>query len=175
MRTNVYPERAYNGRITAIAPRVDAATRNLEVQASLANPQAELLPGMFATVSVHTGEKRPRLTLPQAAIAFNPYGSTVFVLEPTEERNGEGEPIYAARQRFVQTGETRGGEIAVASGVEQGELVVTAGQLKLRNGAPAVIQKSAGGGETEPAALPEAAAGSGGNAAAGSGSGSEDE
>ncbi|HEX7044601.1 MAG TPA: efflux RND transporter periplasmic adaptor subunit [Burkholderiales bacterium] len=141
--TNVYPEHTFAGRITAIAPRVDPATRNLQLQGMLPNPKSELLPGMFASVSVQVGAEQPQLTLPQTAISYNPYGSTVYVLEPTPDRNPQGEPIYTARQRFVETGERRGNAVAILSGVSEGELVVTAGQLKLRNGAPAVLADAA--------------------------------
>jgi len=141
--TNVYPGRAFAGRITAIAPRVDPATRNLQLQGTLPNPEARLLPGMFASVSIRVGAEEPRLTLPQTAISYNPYGSTVYVLEPTPDRSPQGEPIYTARQRFVETGERRGNAVAILSGVGEGELVVTAGQLKLRNGAPAILADEA--------------------------------
>lgn len=158
--TNVYPGREFEGEINAIAPLVDPATRNIAVQGTLGNPEAALLPGMFATLTVVTGEERPRLTLPQTAITFNPYGSTVFVLEPADGPDAANGPVYVARQRFVETGERRGNRIAIESGVKPGELVVTEGQIKLRNNALAVVtERPEPGGEPEPGALPEAAAG----------------
>lgn len=114
------------GKITAISPLVDANTRNAQIEATVANPDKALLPGMFARVAIESGEARPYLTLPQTAITYNPYGSTVFVVE------GGDKPT--AKQVFVTTGPTRGDQVAVTSGIEAGQSIVTSGQLKLKNG-----------------------------------------
>jgi membrane fusion protein, multidrug efflux system len=135
------PGTRFEGTIAAIDAKVDTATRNVQVRASLANPQHRLLPGMFVSVSVETGAEVRRLTLPQTSISFNPYGNTVFVVEE-KGKGSDGKPKLVATQRFVTTGETRGDQIAVLSGVKEGETVVTAGQLKLRNGVPVIVNNS---------------------------------
>ena len=135
------PGERFEGTIDAIDAKVDPATRNVQVRASLSNPRHRLLPGMFVTVAVDTGASERRLTLPQTAISFNPYGNTVFVVED-KGKGPDGKPKLVAAQRFVTTGATRGDQIAILSGVKEGETVVTAGLLKLRNGVPVIINNS---------------------------------
>jgi membrane fusion protein, multidrug efflux system len=139
--TDALPGERFEGTIAAIDAKVDPATRNVQVRASLSNPNHRLLPGMFVTVAVDTGAAERRLTLPQTAINFNPYGNTVYVLEEKGE-GANGKPQLVATQRFVTTGATRGDQIAVLSGVKEGETIVTAGLLKLRNGVPVIINNS---------------------------------
>ena len=133
-----YPEQLFNGRITAINPRVNADSRNIQVEAMLSNPRQLLLPGMYASVEIAAGEKSDYLTLPQTAMSFNPYGNTIFVVEQGEA-GPDGKPRLVARQRFVTTGLTRGDQIAILEGIKEGELVVTGGQLKLRSGSVVII------------------------------------
>ncbi|HEY2559542.1 MAG TPA: efflux RND transporter periplasmic adaptor subunit [Caldimonas sp.] len=161
--TDGFPDVGFPGRVTAINPKVDPATRNILVEATLANPKRQLLPGMFANVSVDVGDKRRYLTLPQTAITYNPYGSTVFVVRQKSEvdaaaraasRAGSAAaaaPAAAAasgadqlvvQQVFVTTGETRGDQVAIVSGLKEGEQVVTSGQVKLKNGTPIAIDNS---------------------------------
>lgn len=135
------PGESFEGAISAIDAKVDPATRNILVRASLPNPQHRLLPGMFASVEVQSGAAQRVLTLPQTAITFNPFGNTVFVVEE-KGKGADGKPQLVANQRFVTTGDTRGDQIAVLSGLEEGATVVTAGQLKLRNGVPVRIDNS---------------------------------
>jgi len=148
----------FPGRITAISPKVDTATRNVVVEATLANPKRQLLPGMFANASVEVGAKKRYLTLPQTAITYNPYGSTVFVVMTADEAAAAAKagssasaaaPAPAAsgsglvvQQAFVTTGETRGDQVAILSGLKEGQQVVTSGQVKLKNGASIVIDNS---------------------------------
>jgi membrane fusion protein (multidrug efflux system) len=122
---------AYEGKVTAISPKVDAATRNVLIEATVANPKRVLLPGMFAKVDVDTGAKQRYLTLPQTAITYNPYGSTVFVVEAGDKPK--------VKQVFITTGPTRGDQVAVLTGLSEGQQVVTSGQLKLKNGTEVVI------------------------------------
>jgi membrane fusion protein (multidrug efflux system) len=129
---DTYPGQSFAGRITAINPLVDTASRNVAVRAALDNPGHQLLPGMFATIDIDAGAARQYVTLPQTAIAYNPYGSTVYLVRGNTGR-------LTAEQAFVTTGDTRGDQIAVLTGVKQGDTVVTAGQIKLHNGAPIVI------------------------------------
>lgn len=130
---DAFPGRDFEGTITAVNSKVDTATRNVQVRASLPNPDHKLLPGMFATVSIDIGAPQRYVTLPQTAITFNPYGSTVYLVDDSA-KDADGKPVATARQTFVTTGDTRGDQIAVLSGVKDGQQVVTAGQLKLRNG-----------------------------------------
>ncbi len=121
----------FEGKVTAVSPKVDPTTRNLQIEATVPNPKRVLLPGMFAKVDVDTGARQPYLTLPQTAITYNPYGSTVFVVEGTDK--------LTVKQVFVTTGGTRGDQVAITSGVTEGQQVVTSGQLKLKNGTEIVI------------------------------------
>lgn len=136
--TDSFPGRTFPGRISAVDPKVDPATRNVQVEATLGNPKRELLPGMFGSIAVRAGAPQRYLTLPQTAVSFNPYGATVYIVQQTGKRP-DGTPILTVRQTFVKTGETRGDQVAVLSGVKAGEVVVTSGQLKLRNGSEVIV------------------------------------
>ncbi len=139
--SDALPGERFEGEIAALDAKVDSATRNVQVRATLRNPQHKLLPGMFVSVTVESGAVERRLTLPQTSITFNPYGNTVFVVED-KGKGPDGKPQLVATQRFVTTGATRGDQIAVLSGVKEGETVVSAGQLKLRNGTPVLIDNT---------------------------------
>jgi membrane fusion protein (multidrug efflux system) len=145
LSSDAYPGVAFPAKVTSISPKVDAATRNVQVQATVPNAKRQLLPGMFANVSLEQGERKKYLTLPQTAITYNPYGSTVFVLAPPPAnakdamKDEKGNAHMVAQQVFVTTGPTRGDQVAVLTGVKEGQTVVTSGQLKLKNGTPAVI------------------------------------
>ncbi len=141
LRSSAVPGKTFAARVIAIEPQIDTATRNLTVRARVPNPHDQLLPGAFATVRIDDGAPRDYLTLPNAAIAYNPYGATVFVVKD-EGRGADGKPKLVAEQRFVTTGPTRGDQVAVLKGLKAGETVVTAGQLKLRNGSPLIINNS---------------------------------
>ena len=132
---DTYPGHPFSGKITAINPQVDASSRNVQVRATLGNSDRKLVPGMFATIDIDVGTVQRHITLPQTAIAYNPYGSTVYLVE----QNGAA---HAAKQTFVTTGATRGDQVAVLSGVKEGDIVVTAGQMKLHNGSPVTINNS---------------------------------
>lgn len=136
--TDTYPNVIFKGKISAINPKVDPQTRNVQVEALIANPQHKLLPGMYATVKVQAGSARRYLTLPRTAITFNPYGETVYIVEQKATAK-DGKPSLSVRQTFVTLGPARGDQVAVTKGIKEGELVVTSGQLKLRNGSPVVI------------------------------------
>ena len=137
---DTYPGQVFTGTITALNAKVDDATRNLQVQATLRNADEKLRAGMFGTVDVLLPQKDNFVTLPQTAIVYNPYGNAVYVVEKSTEGTDGG--ALLARQRFVQMGETRGDQVAILKGVKTGEEVVTSGQLKLRNGAPVAINNS---------------------------------
>jgi membrane fusion protein (multidrug efflux system) len=135
VRVDTYPGQKFAGKVTAINPQVDTSSRNVQVRATLGNADRKLLPGMYATVDIDAGPAEKHITLPQTAVAYNPYGSTVFVVE----QNG---PMKTAHQTFVTTGATRGDQVAILSGVKEGDVVVTAGQMKLRNGSPVAINNA---------------------------------
>jgi membrane fusion protein (multidrug efflux system) len=139
LSVDAFPDMGIKGQITAINPKVDTSTRNVLVEATLPNKSQQLLPGMFAQVRVNTGSKARYLTLPQTAITYNPYGATVFVIKPADKPGADGKTGLVANQVFVTTGETRGDQVAVIKGLEEGQEVVTTGQLKLKNGTPVVV------------------------------------
>ena len=135
--TDAFPGETFEGKVTAIDPLVDSASRNFQVEASVNNSSRRLLPGMFAQVAVQSGDKKRYLTLPQTAITYNPYGATVFLANKSEDGKS-----LVAQQVFVTVGATRGDQVAVVSGIKQGDMVVTSGQLKLKNGTPLDVNNS---------------------------------
>ena len=125
------------GHVTAINSVVDEATRNIQVQATLANPKNILRPGMFVQTEVLLGETNTAVTLPASAVSYAPYGDSVFVVGDMKDANGRN--YRGVRQQFVKLGPSRGDQIAVLSGVKPGEEIVTSGVFKLRNGAAVSI------------------------------------
>lgn len=139
--TDAYPGQKFTGKITAISPKVDPSTRNVQIEATMANPKHDLLPGMYASISVEAGAVRRFLTLPQTAVTFNPYGESVYIVEQGG-KGADGKPSLVAKQSFVTVGNTRGDQIAILGGIKEGDMVVTSGQLKLKNGSPVVINNT---------------------------------
>ena len=140
LTTDAFQGQQFPGEVSSIDPKVDPATRNVQVRATVRNPKRTLLPGMFATVVLASGGPQRFLTLPQTAVSYNPYGDTVFVVE---ESKGKDEKVaLVAQQKFVTTGETRGDQVAILSGIKEGDTVVTAGQIKLRSGFPVIVNNS---------------------------------
>jgi membrane fusion protein (multidrug efflux system) len=126
--------------VTAIDSIVDETTRNIQVQATLANPQGKLRPGMFVQTTVILGTGTTVISLPASAISYAPYGDSVFVV--TDLKNDSGQTYRGVRQQFVKLGSARGDQIAVTSGVTSGDEVVTSGVFKLRNGAAVVVNNT---------------------------------
>jgi len=177
---DAYPGKAFEGTLTAISPKVDSQTRNVQIEATVPNPDRVLAPGMFANVSVEIGEHRKYLTLPQTAVVYNPYGETVYVVrkksdfdkdqaesqksaaasaqktdakpadakkddrkaEPKKDEKKEDPNQLVVQQTFVTTSGTRGDQVAITKGLDEGAEVVTSGQIKLKNGAPIKIDNS---------------------------------
>ncbi|KAF3998349.1 efflux RND transporter periplasmic adaptor subunit [Glaciimonas immobilis] len=154
LTNDAYADTAFVGKVTAISSKVDPATRNVQVEATVSNAKRQLLPGMFANVKVEIGGKKSYLTLPQTAITYNPYGSTVFVVTSFKKppaqndvakdaaKEAPGAPKdgdLVVQQVFVTTGETRGDQVAILTGLKEGQRVVTSGQLKLKNNTVIVI------------------------------------
>lgn len=140
-RADTYPGKAFEGKITAINPKVDLATRNVQVRAIIKNPEKILTPGMFVTVDTVTGKPEKLVTLPQAAISYNSYGSLVYVVEE-KGKGPDGKPHLVAQQTFVAVGATRGDQVSITKGLKEGVTVVTGGQMKLRNGASVVVNNT---------------------------------
>jgi membrane fusion protein (multidrug efflux system) len=140
-KIDAYPDQSFPGEISAINPKVEATSRNLQIRATLKNADHKLLPGMYATVDIDTGAPQKLVTLPQTAITYNAYGSTVYLVDD-KGKDDKGQPKLQARQTFVTTGATRGDQVAVLKGVKDGETVITAGQMKLRDGSPVAVNNS---------------------------------
>lgn len=134
---DTYPGTVFSGEISAINAKVDSTSRNVQIRASLKNPDLKLMPGMYATVDIDTGTPQKFVTLPNTAITNNSYGDTVFIIDKKED----GQELVA-RQVFVKTGERRGDQVAVVSGVKDGDTVVVAGQIKIHNGSKVNVDNS---------------------------------
>ena len=164
LKLDAFPGKTFEGEISAINPKVDSDTRNVMIEAKVPNPDKLLTPGMFADVTIDVGTKTRYLTLPQTAIVYNPYGATIYIVkkkadadkEAAEQAKKDGGKQAAApaaangappipadalvvTQAFVTTDGTRGDQVAITKGVEDGAEVVTSGQIKLKNGAPITI------------------------------------
>ena len=137
--TDAFKDASFTGKITAVSPKVDTNTRNIQVEAQIANPDKKVLPGMFANVNIKLGDEVKLLTLPQTAVTYNPYGSTVFIAKPTGKKDKQGNPALEAQQVFVTTGAARGDQVSILKGLDEGATVVTSGQLKIKNGTPLII------------------------------------
>jgi membrane fusion protein, multidrug efflux system len=176
---DAYPGKSFEGKVSAISPKVDPATRNVQIEAAVPNPDRVLAPGMFGNVAVQVGEQKRYLTLPQTAVVYNPYGETVYVVkkksefdkaqaesqksaaasaqapaqkgdakkddkkdEPKKDEKKEDPNQLVVQQAFVTTSGTRGDQVAITKGLDEGVEVVTSGQIKLKNGAPIKIDNS---------------------------------
>lgn len=141
VHVDTWPGVNFPGKIVAINPQVDPTSRNVQIRATLHNPDHRLLPGMFATLDIDIGAKQRLVTLPQTAIAYAPYGDTVYLVIDKGKSAG-GQPHLIAQQTFVTTGATRGDQVSILKGVQAGDVVVSAGQIKLHNDAPVVINNT---------------------------------
>jgi membrane fusion protein (multidrug efflux system) len=156
---DAFKDKTFNGKISATAPKVDLSTRNAAAEAIVDNPDKLLVPGMFARIAANAGATQRYLTLPQTAVAYAPYGDTVFVVHegtpperdangnpvmakapaPSDAAKGEHGPSHYATLAVVTLGPRRGDQVAILSGIKQGDVIVTSGQLKLRNDTPVDI------------------------------------
>ncbi len=136
--TDAVPGHTFVGKLTAVNSMVDPATRNVTLQATLENPKHVLRPGMFANVNVVLPEKHTALVIPGTAVAYAPYGDSVFVIEKKkDEKTGKESQII--RQQFIRVGEARGDFVSITKGLKAGETVVSTGVFKLRNGMAVTI------------------------------------
>jgi len=133
--SDALPGTAIDGRITTVNPLVDAETRNVQVQATVANPTETLRPGMFVNTAVGLPVRKKVVAIPATSVLYAPFGDSVFVVE--DDKKGKGGK--ALRQQFVRLGERRGDFIAVTDGLKEGETIVSTGVFKLRNGQPVVV------------------------------------
>ncbi|MGB9205521.1 MAG: efflux RND transporter periplasmic adaptor subunit [Terriglobales bacterium] len=143
---------AWTGRVTALDSVIDQATRNVQAQATLSNPEGKLQPGMFVQVEVVVGTSRSVITLPASAISYAPYGDSVFII--SDLKDPKGHTYRGVRQQFVKVQGSRGDQVAVISGVKPGDEVVTSGVFKLRNGAAVQVNNKVQP-ENSPAPKPE--------------------
>ena len=148
-QVDTWPDRTFTGRITAMNAKITLTSRNIDIQATLDNEQKLLRPGMYGMVRVQFGQAQEVITLPQTAISSNPYGDVVFILDELDKK-AQDKTLYKASRRFVHTGKTRGDQVAVTKGITTADLVVIAGQHKLREGAVAFIND-----DVQPAFSPE--------------------
>lgn len=133
--SDALPGRTIVGRITTVNPLVDAETRNVQLQATVANPEEKLRPGMYVNTAIGLPVRNRVTAIPATSVLYAPFGDSVFVVE--DDRRGKGGKVL--RQRFVRLGEKRGDFIAVTDGLKTGETIVSTGVFKLRNGQPAVV------------------------------------
>jgi membrane fusion protein, multidrug efflux system len=160
LTVDAIPGRTVDGKIRAIDARVSQDTRNVLVRAEFANPDHNLLPGMFANLEVTTGAPKQVVTLPRTAIVFGLYGDNIFVVKPAPPKAGEAQAATADKpadmiveRRFVRVGAARGERVSIADGVKPGEQVVTSGQIKLQPNSPVTV--AAAGELTPPAETPK--------------------
>ena len=139
--TDALPGEVIEGTITAINPQVDAATRNIRIQATVANSREKLRPGMFAEVAVVLSDRNEVLAIPATSVLYAPYGDSVFVVEEKKSEK-TGEPVKTVRQQFARLGEKQGDFVSVVSGVKENESVVSTGVFKMRNGQDVVVDNA---------------------------------
>jgi membrane fusion protein (multidrug efflux system) len=140
VHTDIFSGRSWEGTVSVINPEVDVATRNVRVRATLLNEDGLLTPGMFVNVEVLSSEKSHVVAVPATAIFYAPYGDSVFTLE--EKKDDQGKVSTVAQRKFVRLGEHRGDFVVVASGLAGGEMVVSNGAFKLRNGAAVAVDNA---------------------------------
>ncbi|WP_027581744.1 efflux RND transporter periplasmic adaptor subunit [Bradyrhizobium sp. Ai1a-2] len=137
IKVDAYPDRVFEGKLTTIEPQVATDTRNIRVQATVANPEKILKPGMFATTTVVLPDKPPVITVPETAVDYSLYGDSVYLI--TEKKENDGKTSLTAVRTFVQTGKRFGGRTEIVRGAKPGDRIVALGQIKLQSGAAVAI------------------------------------
>ena len=135
------PGREFDGQLTAVNPAIDPVNRSVTLQATLDNADHALRAGMFARVKVLLPQKNQILYIPATAVAYAPYGNSVYIIEKKHDEKTKQDDL-TIRQQFVRTGETRGDFVAVTEGLKKGEQVVSTGVFKLRNGLKVVVDNT---------------------------------
>jgi len=133
-------EKEFEGEITAIDSRVDEATRNIQIEATVRNPDGKLRAGMFVNVEVLLPEQTGVIAIPASSINYAPYGNSVFVVKDGQSKDGK--PEKQSVQQFVKLGPSRGDQISILSGLKEGDEIVTSGVFKLRSNAPVQVNNS---------------------------------
>ncbi len=152
LTTNDLAGLSFTGRVNAVDSVVDAATRNIQVQATVANPQGKLRPGMFTQVEVGVGANQKIIPLPASAINYAPFGDSVYILG--DMKSPDGKTYRGVHQQFVKLQGSRGDQVGIVSGINPGDEVVTSGVFKLRNGAAVAVNNKVQP-ENNPAPKPE--------------------
>jgi membrane fusion protein, multidrug efflux system len=137
IKVDAYPDRVFEGKLTTIEPQVATDTRNIRVQATVANPEKILKPGMFATTTVVLPDKPPVITVPETAVDYSLYGDSVYLI--TEKKENDGKTSLTAERTFVQAGKRYGGRTEIVRGLKAGDRIVALGQIKLQSGAAVAI------------------------------------
>ncbi|MGH8316514.1 MAG: efflux RND transporter periplasmic adaptor subunit [Steroidobacteraceae bacterium] len=135
---DAFPGSEFQGEITSIDPLVDSSTRNFQAEATIRNPGHKLLPGMFVRTTIDAGAQQRYITLPLTAVTYNPYGDTVYLVRNPAKPGGHA----TAELTFVTLGPSRGDQVAVIKGLKVGDVVVSSGQMKIRNGTQLVVNNS---------------------------------
>lgn len=138
LHADAFDKEAFTGKINAINSLVDQTTRNVQIQATLSNPDAKLRPGMFVRVSVLMNESKQVIAIPATAIHYAPYGDSIFIVSDMKDPQS-GKPYKGVREQFVKVGQAQGDLVAIESGLKPGEEVATSGVFRLRNSAPVVV------------------------------------
>jgi multidrug efflux system membrane fusion protein len=138
VRSDAFPGRVFDAKITTIEPQISPDTRTMQVQATMQNPEEALLPGMFVDAKVVLPPQPDMLVLPATAVEYTLYGDSVYVIRE-EGKDANGEPILKAARTPVKTGARWGDNVAILDGLKPGERVVSAGQVKVQNGAQVKI------------------------------------
>lgn len=148
LNVDAYPSKTFTGKINAINSEVNSATRNIQVEAFIANPDLLLYPGMFANVNVILPAENNVVVVPQTAVNYDLYGDSIYLLIPLDQSNKKKDAktkqqtIYTPKRVFVQPGERRGNQVVILQGLKGGEWVVTSGQLKITDKSTVVIDNS---------------------------------
>lgn len=129
--SDVFPKQKFIGQIATIEPHIDTKTSTVKVEATISNPKLDLIPGMYAAIEIKAQKPKRYLTLPQSAVSFDSYGEFVFLVKKKFIIN---KPQFFVKQIYVTTGAMRGNEVAIKNGLNEGDIVVSGGQLKLKNG-----------------------------------------
>ncbi len=132
---DAYSGKVFRGKLTTIEPQIDPQTRAIKLEATIPNTDHALRPGMFANARVVLPPEHDVVTVPETAIEYTPYGTSVYIIKPVG-KDDKGQPKYIASQSFVKLGQHQNGDVAILSGLKAGELVASSGQLKIINGAP---------------------------------------
>lgn len=139
LKSDAYPSKSFTGRLTAISPQIDPITRTVKLQGTLSNSDGDLKPGLFVNIEVIASKINEVLTIPATAIAYAPYGNSIFKIK-RQKNEATGETVTTVKQSFIRIGERRGDFVSVLEGLEEGDEVVSAGAFKLRNEMPVSIQ-----------------------------------